>query len=86
MLKLSEEEDERTGGVFMAWWNGDDAARVLAYENCALVMERATGMASLLEMSRTGRDDEACRTLCATATRLHAPRETAAGATTGSVP
>jgi streptomycin 6-kinase len=74
MLKLSVEEDERSGGVLMAWWDGAGAARVLAHDGDALLLERATGAASLAEMARSGQDDEACRVLCAVAARLHAPR------------
>ena len=74
ILKLSVEEDERLGGDVMAWWDGDGAARVLARDGNALLLERATGTASLADMARTGQDDEACRILCATAGRLHAPR------------
>ncbi|WP_430912170.1 aminoglycoside phosphotransferase family protein [Methylobacterium sp. sgz302541] len=74
MLKLSDEEEERMGGVLMEWWDGDGAARVLAQEDGALLMERAAGPGSLSDMARAGRDDEACRILCATAARLHAPR------------
>lgn len=74
MLKLSFEEDERLGGAVMEWWDGDGAARVLAREDHALLLERATGLASLSNMARTGQDGEACRILCRTAARLHAPR------------
>lgn len=74
MLKLSHGEDERLGGVLMTWWDGDGAARVLAQDDAAILLERATGPASLAEMARSGRDDEACRILCAAAARLHAPR------------
>ncbi len=74
MLKLSIEEGERLGGAIMEWWDGDGAARVLAREENALLLERATGLASLSGMARMGRDDEACRILCLTAARLHAPR------------
>ena len=74
MLKISHEKDERLGGVLMEWWDGEGAARVLAWDSEALLLERATGSASLAEMARSGRDDEACRILCATAARLHAPR------------
>ena len=74
ILKLSFEEDERLGGVVMEWWDGDGSARVLAREEHALLLERACGLASLSDMARTGRDDEACRILCSTAARLHAPR------------
>lgn len=74
MLKISTEEDERAGSVLMSWWDGDGAARVLAWDEEALLLERATGSASLAEMARTGRDDEASRILCIVAERLHAPR------------
>ncbi len=77
MLKLSHEADERLGGVLMEWWEGDGAARVFACNGDALLMERATGPASLGEMARSRRDDEACRILCTTAARLHAPRSRA---------
>lgn len=50
------------------------AARVLARDETALLLERAVGLDSLADMARAGRDDEACRILCATAARLHAPR------------
>ncbi|HJU17283.1 MAG TPA: aminoglycoside phosphotransferase family protein [Stellaceae bacterium] len=74
MLKLATDQDERSGGVLMEWWDGDGAARVLARAGNALLLERAAGAASLAAMARTGRDDEACRVLCAVAARLHAPR------------
>ena len=74
MLKLALEEEERFGGLLMEWWDGDGAARVLARAGDALLLERAEGKASLSEMARAGRDDEACRILCAVAARLHAPR------------
>ena len=74
MLKLAVEEEERAGSVLMVWWDGDGAARVLLHEDGALLMERAAGLGSLFNMARTGRDNEACNILCATAARLHAPR------------
>jgi streptomycin 6-kinase len=74
MLKFSLLEEERFGAALMEWWNGDGAARVLAREGSALLLERAMRTASLAEMSQTGRDDEACRILCSVAARLHAPR------------
>lgn len=74
MLKLAAHADERLGGALMAWWDGEGAARVLARDAEALLLERAEGSTSLAEMARSGRDDEACRILCAVADRLHAPR------------
>jgi streptomycin 6-kinase len=74
MLKVAREAEERWGGHLMSWWGGDGAARVLAQEDAALLLERATGERSLTEMARGGRDDEASRIICAVAARLHAPR------------
>ena len=74
MLKIAREAEERWGGHLMSWWGGDGAARVLAQDGAALLLERATGERSLVEMARGGRDDEASRIICAVAARLHAPR------------
>jgi streptomycin 6-kinase len=74
MLKLATEEEERVGVMLMEWWDGDGAARLLAHDDDALLLERADGAASLADMARNGRDDEACQILCAVAARLHAPR------------
>ncbi|HST58584.1 MAG TPA: aminoglycoside phosphotransferase family protein [Longimicrobium sp.] len=75
MLKIAQADEERAGARLMVWWDGEGAARVLAHEGDALLMERATGGRSLASMSRAGDDDEASRILCAAAARLYAPRE-----------
>ena len=64
MLKISHEQDEREGGVLMRWWDGQGAARVLAHDDDAILLERATGTRSLAEYARNGRDDEATRIIC----------------------
>lgn len=74
MLKVADHDDERIGGSVMQWWNGEGAARVLARDDIAILLERAEGTASLAVMSRTGRDDEACAILCTVAARLHGHR------------
>jgi streptomycin 6-kinase len=74
MLKIATEEEEQRGNALMIWWNGDGAARVLAHDSDALLLERATGTRSLTAMAKDGNDDEASRILCAVAARLHAPR------------
>jgi streptomycin 6-kinase len=74
MLKIARAEEERRGGRLMAWWDGDGAARVLAQDDHALLLERATGPRSLTAMVAAGADDEASRILCSVAARLHAPR------------
>lgn len=72
MLKITDDKFEQNGNALMAWWAGNGAARVIAQENEAIVLQRATGRASLSAMSRGGEDQEACRILCLTAGRLHA--------------
>lgn len=74
MLKLSRGPEELAGGVLMEWWGGEGAAQVLAREGEALLLERAMGPGSVAEMSKTGRDDEAMRILCAAGAALHGPR------------
>lgn len=74
MLKIALEPEERRGATIMVWWGGEGAARVLAHERDALLMERIPGGDVLLEWVASGRDAEATRILCAVAARLHAPR------------
>ena len=74
MLKISEAEEEIFGGLLMEWWDGRGAARVLAREGGALLLERAEGTRSLAAMARGAADDEACRILCGVVARLHTPR------------
>jgi streptomycin 6-kinase len=74
MLKIALDAEERFGGALMSWWGGEGAARVFAHEEDALLMERAEGTCSLLDMALTGQDDEASRIICNVVARLHAPR------------
>jgi len=74
MLKVARIPDEQSGYRLMTWWDGEGAAKVVASSVGALLMERAAGERDLGQMARDGRDDEACRILCDTAARLHAPR------------
>lgn len=74
MLKIAREPDTRWAWVLMEYWGGDGAARVLAHEGDALLLERAVGTRSLAQMTREGCDDDAIRVLCAAAARLHVPR------------
>jgi streptomycin 6-kinase len=61
--------------LLMAWWNGDGAARVLAHDEHALLLERATRTRSLADMARNGDDDGANRIICGVIARLHAKRD-----------
>ena len=74
MLKIATGAEERLGAALMVWWAGDGAARVLAHEDPALLLERALGARSLAAMARGQQDEEAMRILCAAAQRLHVPR------------
>jgi len=71
ILKVARTPDERHGYALMRWWDGAGAAKVFASAENALLLERATGRRDLAAMARFGQDDEACRILCETATRLH---------------
>jgi streptomycin 6-kinase len=84
ILKLAGNEEERLGGTLMGWYGGTSAARVLAREGDALLLERLTGERSLSDMARSGQDDDATRILCRIAMALHAPRDQAAP--TGLIP
>jgi streptomycin 6-kinase len=75
MLKVATEPEEAFGGVLMRWWDGDGAARVLAHEGPAVLLERAMTGRSLSDLVRSGRDDEASRIACGVIERLHAPRD-----------
>jgi len=74
MLKVAVLDEERLGGRLMSWWDGYGAARVLAHEGDAILMERAQDCISLADMARNRRDDEASRILCEVLAQLHAPR------------
>ena len=74
MLKIATSEHEHAGAAFMAWLAGDGAARVLALDGDALLLERLPATRSLGDMARDGRDDEAMRIICEVGDRLHAPR------------
>jgi streptomycin 6-kinase len=74
VLKVARIPDEQSGYRLMAWWDGQGAAKVFASSAGALLMERAAGTRDLAKMAWSGQDEEACRILCDTAARLHAPR------------
>ena len=75
MLKIAVEAEKKWGSALMIWWDGNGATRVLAHEGDALLLERALGKSSLVEMARCGRDDEASRIICAVAAQLHARKD-----------
>jgi streptomycin 6-kinase len=74
MLKIAREQEEKFGGLLMCWWQGDGAARVLAWHDDGILLERAQGRLSLAQMVRDGEDRQATAILCQVVARLHAPR------------
>lgn len=74
MLKIVNADEDLRGNYLMAWWRGEGAAKVLKHNNAALLMERAKGSHSLVEMAKTGHDDQASRILCNTVAELHSHR------------
>ncbi len=86
MLKVASGEEERAGGRLMAWYGGEGAARVLAIEHEAIVLERVIGSRSLAAMARGGDDDEATEILCGVVTRLQTPRASKPPATLRPLP
>ncbi len=72
MLKIARDEHEIRGGKVLQWWDGNGAARVFARSANALVMERAQGKQSLMQMALHGQDDKASRIACDTVAQLHA--------------
>ena len=74
MLKMGVKEDERFGALMMQYWDGEDAAKVFAREDNVILMERAMGERSLVNMVQSGRDEEATRIICGVTGRLHQPR------------
>lgn len=74
MLKVALEAEEKFGGLLMKWWEGEGAATVLASDADAILLERAEGTTSLVDMASEGQDDEASRIVCNVVAKLHAPR------------
>ncbi|NTX78571.1 3'-kinase [Serratia proteamaculans] len=74
MLKIAREQEEKFGGLLMCWWQGEGAARVLAWHEDGILLERAQGRLSLAQMVRDGEDRQATAILCQVVARLHVPR------------
>lgn len=73
MLKVSSETEEQNSHRLLRWWDGDGAARLLAHEGPAILIERAVG--DSLRQRSIGGDDDACTSiLCQVLQRLHRPR------------
>ena len=73
MLKVATIAEEARGSRQLAWWGGAGAARVFELEGDAVLMERAYGRLSLVDMSRGRHDDEATSVIVKVAATLHRP-------------
>src|SRR5687768_15872986 len=62
MLKIATIDEERRGAAQLAWWDGAGCARVLKREADAVLLERALGQGSLVEMAQRGEDAQATQT------------------------
>jgi streptomycin 6-kinase len=71
MLKIGRRSKDHHANELMIWWNGDGAAKVLLYDEIAVLMERANSTSSLVEMASKGQDNEASRILTGVIARLH---------------
>ncbi|KJK07250.1 MULTISPECIES: aminoglycoside phosphotransferase family protein [unclassified Pseudomonas] len=71
MLKVALVAEELNGALLMQWWDGQGAAKVLAYADSGLLLERAQGPDALSDYATHGRDQQATRILCQTVTTLH---------------
>lgn len=74
ILKIALHEEEVRGGALMDWYGGYGAAKVLAHDGPALLLERLEGKRDLSEMARSGQDDEATKIICSVVAALHASR------------
>ena len=57
MLKVAQEPEEKFGARLMVWWDGEGAARVLAHDADALLLERTQSSHTLADLARTGNSD-----------------------------
>ena len=75
MLKVYKpHSDERPGTDYLRYLDGEGAVRVLAADDGALLMERAMGSRSLLDMAVNGQDIGTGEILAGMVAKLHAPR------------
>ena len=74
MLKVATAVEEARGSRQLAWWGGGGAAKVFEIEGEAVLLERASGPRSLVEMAQGGRDGEATSIILGVAAELHRER------------
>ncbi|TAL59428.1 MAG: hypothetical protein EPN84_11165 [Legionella sp.] len=75
MLKIALLSEEQLGNDLMCWWKGQGAAMVLAQHASAILLERAEGTKSLIQMANSGLDNEATVIICDVISQLHAQQK-----------
>jgi streptomycin 6-kinase len=75
ILKIARTREEERGASILEWYAGEGAVKVFARDGPALLLERASGDVLLAALSKSGRDDEATRILCASVRTIHAPKD-----------
>ena len=76
ILKLVKPtSDEQNGASLLSYYDGQGAVRLFEADQSVLLMERATGERSLVEMATSGQDCEAAAILADSVALLHANRE-----------
>lgn len=73
MLKVATIPEEARGSRQLAWWGGAGVAKVLELEGDTVLLVRASGPRSLVNMSRGDSDDEATSVIVKVAAVLHRP-------------
>lgn len=71
MLKVAVSSEEKAGAQLMVWWEGRGAARVLAFDEDAILLDRATTPRTLTDMAHNGQDSDASRIICDVVAKLH---------------
>lgn len=73
MLKIPFVEEERRGANLMTWWAGTGAATVFKQNSYAILLERLlSSQPTLIEMVKSGQDEEATQIICSVAQKIHA--------------
>ena len=71
MVKIALVDEEVRGAALLQWWGGRGAAPVLARDERAILMERATGTRDLAALAGSGQDAAATEILVRTTLALH---------------
>jgi len=73
MLKIAKSSEEKRGNFLMAWWSKNQApvAPVFMNDKDALLMERALGKKSLIQMAKNNQDEKATEIICTVVQKLH---------------